>query len=169
VYVLAFAVLEPIGVPGAVFVVPASLVWPAWLAIALSVAGAVLAGLVSYVFARWVAYDFLRARLPERLRRWTREAEKRPLRTVILVRLVFFLAAPAHWALGVSGVRVGPLLLGSAIGFVPGMAALVLLGRGFVAWAREQDPLLWLALAVVGLAGWLAYAAWFRARSPKGA
>ncbi len=167
VYVLAFAALEPLGVPGAVFVVPASLVWPTWLAVLLSVAGAVGAGFVSYVIARWVAYDWLQARLPERVKRFTAHARERPLRSVILVRLVFFLAAPAHWALGVSGVRIGPLLLGSAIGFTPGMIALVVLGRESIAWIRERDPVVWVALVAVALLAWLAYGLWFRGTAAK--
>ena len=45
-YVLAFALLEPFGVPGAVFILPASLAWEPKFAISMSVLGATGAGIV---------------------------------------------------------------------------------------------------------------------------
>lgn len=124
-YVLAFTLIEPLGVPGIVFIGPATQIWDYWTVVGLSVAGAVGAGCVVYVLARWVAREWFQARLPERVRRFTAHAEERPFRTVILVRAVLFLAAPAHWALGLSQIRFAPFFFGSIIGFTPPMMALV--------------------------------------------
>src|SRR5262245_41846675 len=82
IYVAAFAVFEALGVPGAVFVIPASLAWPAEVAVTLSVFGATLAGILSFGMARWFVGDFARRHLPARLRRFTAQAVENPLRTV---------------------------------------------------------------------------------------
>lgn len=137
-YVAAFALIEPLGVPGIVFIGPATTVWPYWTVVGLSLAGAVGAGIVSYIAARWFLRDWVQEHLPPRVRRFTRNAEDRPLRTVVLVRLVFFLAAPAHWALGISNIRFVPFVLGSVIGFAPPMMVLVFGTEAVVDHLREN-------------------------------
>jgi uncharacterized membrane protein YdjX (TVP38/TMEM64 family) len=166
-YVLAFALLEPFGVPGAVFVLPASLAWPTGLAVAMSVLGATGAGIVSYLLARGVLGDLFEQRLPPRLRAFTATAREHPLRSVILVRVLFGLAAPAHWALALSGVRFGAFVAGSLVGFVPPMTLLVIFGRVAIEWLeRQRRPWLWLVAFALGAAGYFAYRWWFR-RTPR--
>src|SRR5512145_638890 len=92
-YVVAFALLEPFGVPGAVFILPASLAWPDAVAVPLSVLGATGAGVVSYGLARGVVGSAIEHRLPARVRRFTATAREHPFRTVLVVRLLFGLAA----------------------------------------------------------------------------
>lgn len=139
-YVLAFALIEPLGVPGIVFIGPATAIWPYWTVVGLSMAGAVGAGIVSYIAARWFLRDWVQQHLPSRIRRFTLHAEERPLRTVVLVRLVFFLAAPAHWALGVSNIRFVPFVVGSIIGFAAPMMALVYGTEAVVVYLQEHGP-----------------------------
>ncbi len=166
-YVLAFAVLEPFGVPGAVFVLPASLAWSPSFAIAMSVLGATGAGVVSYVLARGVLGDRFEQRLPARLRAFTAHAREHPLRSVIAVRVLFGLAAPAHWALALSGVRFAPFVIGSLIGFVPPMALFVVFGRAAIEWLeRQQSAWIWLSALALALGGYFAYRWWFR-RTPR--
>lgn len=166
-FVLAFALLEPFGVPGAVFVLPASLAWPTDFAIAMSVLGATGAGITSYTLARGVVGDAFEQRLPVRLRAITATAREHPLRTVIAVRVLFGLAAPAHWALALSGVRFSAIVVGSLIGFVPPMALFVVFGRAGIEWLeRQPSAWVWPAAVSVGALGYLAYRWWFR-RTPR--
>ena len=62
---------------------------------------------------------------------------------MIVMRLVLFLMPPAHWALGISRVHFPTFVLGSAIGFVPGIAMLTFLGGGLFELLREQPPETW--------------------------
>lgn len=151
-YLVSFALLEPFGVPGVLFVIPAALVWPKWLAALLSVAGATGAGIVGGGFARFVARDWVEARMPQRFLAFDQRLAENGLRTVILVRLFFFLAAPAHWVLGLSAVPFRTLILGSAIGFIPGIVALTLVGGPVMELARSAPPWVWagLGLAIAG-------------------
>ena len=87
VYVAVFSLLEPAGVPGTLFIVPASLVWPLWLAFLLSWAGSIGAGVVGFGFARSLGRDWVQARLPDRLRGYDQRLAERGLTTVIVVRL----------------------------------------------------------------------------------
>jgi uncharacterized membrane protein YdjX (TVP38/TMEM64 family) len=163
-WLLAFACLEPFGMPGAVFMIPASLVWPPAFAIPMCVAGATGAGVVAFALARWIGPDAILARLPERARRHTARARESGFRTALVVRLLLFLFPPAHWALGISGIRFTPFLLGSTLGFLPGMTVWVLATREF-AHLLEGLPVWEAALlgaAALALAG--AVISWRRRR-----
>ena len=166
-YVLAFALFEPFGVPGAVFVLPASIAWETDFAVAMSVLGATGAGIVSYVLARGVIGDTFEQRLPARLRLFTATAREHPLRTVIAVRILFGLAAPAHWALSLSGVRFGAFVVGSLVGFIPPMWAFVVFGRAAIVWLEGQKYVwAWPAALVAAVGFYFAYRWWFR-RTPR--
>lgn len=159
-FVVAFTVLEPFGMPGVLFVVPASWVWPLGEAFALSWLGAVGAGVVGFFFARTIGRQWVEQHLPDRFRRLDERLQTRGLVTVIVVRLVFFLAPPAHWVLGLSKVHVAPFVVGSFIGFAPGIFALVLFGDGLLRLFDRVSP------GVLGgvVAAAVAFALWRRRR-----
>ncbi|MFQ5699120.1 MAG: TVP38/TMEM64 family protein [Myxococcota bacterium] len=150
-YIVAFALLEPFGVLGLFFVVPAGMVWPAWLAFGLSLAGATGAGVVGALFARFVARDWVDSRLPARFRHFDERLAERGLQTVIVVRLLFFLSPLAHWAVGLSRVNLRPLVLGTFLGFIPGIALLTLIGSSMLDALQATPGWVWLALGAAAV------------------
>src|SRR5262245_44223426 len=90
-YLLSFSLLEPFGVPALLFIIPASIVWSPWIALALSLPGGVLAAILGFSFARYLARDWVATRLPPRLRRFDDRLDENAVVAVVLVRLVFFL------------------------------------------------------------------------------
>jgi uncharacterized membrane protein YdjX (TVP38/TMEM64 family) len=155
-YVAVFACLTPFGLPAVLMVMAAVGAWPLGWAFALTWAGAVGAGVVGFAFARWLARDWVMAHLPERFRHLDERAGERPLATVLLLRLFFFLAPPAHWALGVSRVGFGTHLFGTALGYVPWVLAYTLGGRGALELVRTQPPWVWIPVGALVAAVWLA-------------
>ena len=149
--------LEGIGVPGVVFMVAAIAIWPPSLAFLYNFLGAQMAGLVGFGFARWIGRDWVAERLPENVRRFESRIEDRGLATVVLVRLVFFLAPPAHWALGLSPVRFRDYLLGTAIGMLPWLVAVSYGGSHAFRWLAEQPREVWMLLAGLFLIGAVAW------------
>lgn len=154
-YVLAFSLLEPFFVPGFAFVVPGALIFSFPALFALSWLGSVGAGVVGFSFARFMGRDFVEKRLPERMRVYDERLATKGLQTVILVRLTLFLAPPAHWLLGLSKVRFTPFLIGTAIGFIPGIALLTyvvfFVGQSLGDWIADQPPGFFAAVAVAGI------------------
>lgn len=157
-YVLAFALLEPFFVPGFLFVLAATGIWPFWLAYALSLAGAVGAGVVGFGFARFLARDWVEARLPDRFRRYDeRLAGSTGFRSVVLVRGMFFLAPPAHWLLGLSKVGFAPFVLGTAFGFAPGIALLTWVSLQATDWLSSASFEPWVLAAAAGVVAVVLY------------
>jgi len=155
-YILCFALIEPLGVPGVVFVVSAGMIWPKPIAFGLSLLSSLLAGSMGFGFARFLARDWVERRLPARFRRFDDVLGRRGLEAVILIRLVFFLAPPAHWVLGLSKVSYRTFLVGSAIGLVPGIAVLTFLGGSLFEWLLARPPRVWAVAASVVVAALLA-------------
>lgn len=149
-FVLLFAALEPFGFPGFLFMLTAVAVWPPWQAWLLIWAGTVGAGVVGYSLARWIARDWVLARLPTRFLRLESWVAANALRAVIVTRLLFFIAPPAHWALGLTRVSFPTLLLGTLIGFAPATALIAFAGAGLLEWLQRQPPEAF-ALAIAGI------------------
>ncbi len=134
VFLLAFAILQPVGLSAHVFIIAASLVWPPALALALSWAGATLGGCTAFGFARFVGHDWVQERIPDRLRGYDERLATKGFRTVLILRLTLFTFGPMQLMLGVSKVRFGPYVLGTALGLLPLVAAETLIGASLVEW-----------------------------------
>lgn len=86
--------------------------------------GALLSGATCFLIGRYVFRDAFRMALIERfgaLRRLDRQFERHGIRTVMLLRLVLFLAPPMNWAVSATRVRFIDYLIGSAFGVIPGL------------------------------------------------
>jgi uncharacterized membrane protein YdjX (TVP38/TMEM64 family) len=153
-YVVAFAMLEPFFIPGLAFMIPGAVVFSFPELFVLSWLGSIGAGIVGFSFARFVGREFVENRLPDRLRRYDEQLATHGLRTVILVRVMLFLAPPAHWLLGLSQVRFAPFVLGTAIGFVPGIGLaaylIVFVGESLGEWISSL-PRGSIAAVIIGL------------------
>ena len=96
VFILAYATLQPFGIPGTVFVVAASLIWPWPIAFALSMVGTMAASCVGFSFARFVARDWVAGIIPARFRKYDDALERRAFSTVFLLRLIFWMPQLLH-------------------------------------------------------------------------
>jgi uncharacterized membrane protein YdjX (TVP38/TMEM64 family) len=151
-YVVLFMLLEPFGVPGIVFVVPGGLVWSWPTLFVLSWVGATGAGVCGFTFARTIGRDWVERRLSDRARAYDQALAENGLRTVIVIRLLFFIAPWAHWLLGLSRVRFRDFLLGTVLGLAPMMALFTWAGGNAVAWFSERPVLAALGFAAVVVA-----------------
>ncbi|NQZ98519.1 MAG: TVP38/TMEM64 family protein [Myxococcales bacterium] len=152
-YVLAFSCLQSFFVPGIAFVIPGAIFFSFPVLFALSWLGSVGAGIVAFSFARFMGREFVEKRLPERMRAYDERLVTKGLQTVILVRLTLFITPLAHWLLGLSQVRFTPFLIGTAIGFIPGMALLtyfvVFVGESLGDWIADRPPWFFAGVALV--------------------
>ncbi len=138
-FVLLFAVLEGLGVPSFLFVLTASVVWPFWTAFLLIQVGSVAAAVVGFVVARHLARDWVEQRLPPKLRALDERYARHALRSVLLLRLVFYAAPWTSWLLGLSSVRLGPFLAGTFLGYLPWSAVWAYIGRAGYEWLSSQS------------------------------
>jgi uncharacterized membrane protein YdjX (TVP38/TMEM64 family) len=152
-FVAAFAVAELIHVPAILFFFAAAVIWPLPSALATAYAGALVAALFVVFVARFALSDFARRhvvhRLPERLRGLDDRLAENGLREVIVVRLVTFMLPAAHWVLGVSKARTRDLVLGTAIGLLPGVVLAVVVGQSLAEHWEAWRP--WVIAGAVAL------------------
>jgi uncharacterized membrane protein YdjX (TVP38/TMEM64 family) len=154
-FVVVYTVMQPFGVPGTVFVMAAPLVWPWPTAFALSMVGTMMASMVGFSFARFVARDALASRIPERLKRYDRALEERAFVTVFLLRLVFWMPQVLHIFLGISRVSFWTHFWGSLFGYVIPLLVVSYFGQRFFTWMTHLHISPWwlLTLVVFGV-GW---------------
>ena len=130
IFVLVMWSTQPLGVPGMIYMVPAGIVWPYPLAIALSWIGNMGASYLAFAFARWFGRDWVQLRIPKRMYPYNDRLVAGGVWPIILLRLVFGQLAPADWLLGVSKVSTRNFLIGTGIGIIPGVVLFVVAGGG---------------------------------------
>ena len=161
-FVAAYAVLQPFGIPGTVFVVAAPLIWPWPVAFALSMTGTMAASVVGFSFARFVARDWVAARIPERFRKYDDAVARRALLTVFLLRLVFWMPPLLHAFFGISKVRFWTHFWGSLAGYVPPLFLVSFFGQRLFDALRNAPASFWIELGLAALLG--ALGAWWLRR-----
>lgn len=143
VFVLAYTLLQPFGVPGTVFVVAAPLIWPWHIAFALSMVGTMNASVVGFSFARFIARDWLSRRIPARFRKYDRALEEHAFRTVFFLRLIFWMPQVLHSFLGVSRVPFWTHFFGSLLGYVPPLFMVSYFGAEIIDLQGNLQPRAW--------------------------
>lgn len=128
-FVVAYAVLQPFGVPGTVFVFAAPLIWPWPVAFALSMTGTMAASVVGFSFARFVARDWVSRRIPARFAKYEEALTRRAFATVVGLRFVFWMPPMLHAFFGVSRVRFWTHFWGSLVGYVVPLLLVSIFGQ----------------------------------------
>ncbi len=148
-FVLAYASLQPFGVPGTIFIFVAPLVWPWPVAFALSMIGTMAASVVGFSFARFIARDFIAKRIPERFRKYDDALENRAFLTVFLLRLVFWMPPLLHAFFGVSKVRFATHFWGSFFGYLLPIFFVSYFGQAVYTALKNAPPAVWVATVLV--------------------
>ncbi len=142
-FVVVYSCLQPFGVNGLLFLLSAPLIWSPTDAFLLNWIGTVGTGVFSFSVARFIARDWVQERLPQRVRRFDDRLHKRGFVTVLLLRLVFYTTPTVQYALGVSRVKIGPLMLGTILGVAPFTLMTTLLGVRMSAWLDAHPVSTW--------------------------
>jgi uncharacterized membrane protein YdjX (TVP38/TMEM64 family) len=169
-FVGAYASLQPFGLPGTVFVWGAPLIWPWPVAFALSMTGTMAASVVGFSFARFVARDWVSARIPARYHRYDDALAARGLLTVVLLRFTLWMPPPLHFFFGVSKVGFWTHFWGSWIGYLIPMFLVSFFGERIVGMVFGAPTWVWasLGVAAIGLLLLLGGRARRRARPASG-
>ncbi len=150
-FVLAYTLLQPFGVPGTVFIVAAPLIWPWQTAFGLSMVGTMCASVVGFSFARFVARDWVSARIPQRFRQYETALERNALGTVFLLRLVFWMPQVLHSFFGVSKVPFWKHFWGSLLGYIPPLLVVSYLGSEIIDSSGHIRPRAFLIVASIAV------------------
>ena len=117
-FVVAYAALQPFGIPGTVFVVAAALIWPWPVAYAVSMVGTMAASVVGFSVSRLLLREWVSRLIPPTFRKYDEALAMRAFATVFFLRLVFWMPPLLHAFFGVSKVRFWTHFWGSLAGYV---------------------------------------------------
>tara|TARA_B100001778_G_scaffold206581_1_gene170705 strand:- start:60 stop:680 length:621 start_codon:yes stop_codon:yes gene_type:complete len=145
-YVLAFVAAQPLSLPGAALIIPATFVWDWWEVFVYSMLGGIIASSLGFSISRWLAQDWVRRRLPQRFIGWEKRFVDHALLSTIALRLVTGYAPAADWFLGISKVRWREFIIGTILGLIPATFLFSYYGDDTVRWVQDA-PLI--AVAVV--------------------
>ncbi len=148
-FIVAYAVLQPFGIPGTVYVVAAALIWPWPIAFGLSITGTMCASVVGFSFARFVARDAVSALIPERFKKYDEALERRAFATVVVLRFIFWMPPLLHAFFGISKVRFWTHFWGSLVGYLLPLLAMSYFGQVLFDAAKNAPTRVWVGAAGV--------------------
>jgi len=161
-FIVAYAALQPFGVPGTVFVMAAPLIWPWPVAFALSMTGTMAASVVGFSFARFIARDWVSTRIPARFQKYNDALSQRAFSTVALLRFVFWMPPLLHAFFGVSKVRFWTHFWGSLAGYAIPLFFVSFFGQALFDAFKSAPVEVWIGLGVAVAA--IALGLWARKR-----
>lgn len=161
IFIGAYTVLQPFGVPGTVFIIAAPLIWPWPTAFALSMAGTMAASVVGFSFARFVARDWIASKIPTRFRSYDEALAERGFVTVMTLRFIFWMPPLLHAFFGVSKVPFWTHFWGSAVGYIVPLLATAYFGEKLFAIMSGMSLQNWLVVVLV-VAATVLTVWWFR-------
>ncbi len=134
-FLVIFTAGELVHIPGVVFVAGAC-AFASWLpAYGLSLCGAVCSATVSFVLVRTVAGRALTGLRHRWIKKMLSMVDDRPIRTVVILRLILWMAPALNYALALTNIRFRNYLIGSAVGLALPVLGLV----AFFKWLFEKD------------------------------
>jgi uncharacterized membrane protein YdjX (TVP38/TMEM64 family) len=154
-FVVAYALLQPIGVPGTAFIVAAPLIWPWHVAFGLSMTGTMLASVIGFWLARFVGREWVASRIPPRLRKYDDALERNAFQTVFILRLLFWMPQWLHAFFGVSKVGFWTHFWGSLLGYVPPLLLVSYMGAEIFGEDGSLQPRAWVMMGVLLVASLL--------------
>jgi uncharacterized membrane protein YdjX (TVP38/TMEM64 family) len=158
VFIMVYAVGAPLFFPASVLTAAGgALFGPIWGTL-WSLTGATLGATLAFLAARYVASDWVRARMGERLTRVVRGVENEGWRFVAFVRLVpLFPFNLVNYAFGLTRIRLGAYVLTSFVCMAPGALAYTYLGYALSAAAAGWTSAIRKGLLALGLLAAIAF------------
>lgn len=147
-----FAVAASLAVPLTLLVVGMILAFGSSLGFVYALSGALLSAIISYLIGQWAGHSLLKRYTGNQLHRISQKLSKHGIFTIITIRII----PVAPFALinvvsGASHIRLRDFVLGSFIGFLPGMAAIALFTDSVLRSINEpnESNFIWLVFWVV--------------------
>jgi uncharacterized membrane protein YdjX (TVP38/TMEM64 family) len=133
-FVAAFAIGELVHVPGVVFVVAAMFAYGPGMGSVAGLVGATVSVTVTFFVVRLVGGQPLGDVERPFLRRMLAQLDRRPVTTIIVLRLLFQMLPALNYGLAMSKVRYRDYVVGSALGLVPVVLVMALAFEPIVAF-----------------------------------
>lgn len=124
IYIAAYALLITLGFPGSVLTVSGAIVFGTWLNTGLTIIGATAGACGAFLVARFLARDWVAARLDGRARRIDRWIARRGVMAVFMLRLLPIVPFNViNFASGLTAISFPDYTWTTAVGMAPGVFA----------------------------------------------
>ncbi|MEM7018215.1 MAG: VTT domain-containing protein, partial [Pseudomonadota bacterium] len=134
-------------IPGFVFVLTASAIWPFGEAVIYSWLGALGACVVGYGMAHYMAKEYADRFMPGFYQEFTRRLAQSGFGVVVFTRLFLGLTWVATFGLALSGIKFRTNILASAVTLIWPISLITFFGDIFFQWAGQQNTTTWIVLA----------------------
>lgn len=157
VFVAVYLVCSLLVVPKGMLSIAAGLAWGLLSGAGIVVVGALLGAIAAFWVGRWLGRDAVTRLAGDQLRRLDDLVERHGVAAIVVVRLIPVIPFTViNYAAGLTAIRFGPYLIGTAIGILPGTIAYVALGAYGTQPGSWEFAVAVTAFLVLTVLGWVA-------------
>lgn len=153
-FVVGYVICSLLVVPKGVLSIAAGLAWGLLPGVGLVMVGALLGAIAAFWLGRWLGRDTVARLAGKHLDRLDDLVDRHGVAAIVVVRLIPVIPFTViNYAAGLTAIRFGPYLLGTALGIIPGTFAYVALGAYGTepgSWEFAAAVAAFLALTVIG-------------------
>ena len=163
-YVAFVAVCAASTFPRMIVILAASAAFGGFLTVILTSLGGALGAGGAFLIARYVARDFVQARIPNSWHKWEARISRNGFTAMFILRAIPFspMSSP-HWGAGLTNMKFAPFFFGVMLGFGPSTIFYILFSEALVeGYKRFFDiphivPMLIVGQGIVLIAAFLFY------------
>ena len=116
-FILMYTIGTLMNIPGFLFLFVGFLVYPGISGILIGYSASVVAVTVHFFFVRALAGEALTEIKKPFIRKQVRKLTESPIRTTVLLRLIFYVSPPVNYALALSSIKWKHSLIGTLLAF----------------------------------------------------
>ncbi len=120
VYMIVYAVGVCLFVPGTLLTTLGAAIFGPYFGFIYVWVGAMIGSNLAFFIGRYLGRDFAASLIGDRLRKYDEAIERNGFATVLYLRLVYFPFTPMNFGMGLTRVRFGDYLCGTALGIIVG-------------------------------------------------
>ena len=114
-------------IPGFLFIVVAVLVYGFTIGVPLAYLGGFLSVLTHFTVVRMIGGSPLKEIKQPFIKKMLMKLEQSPIRTVVILRILFFISPPVNYALALSHLKIIDFIIGTVIGMIFPLSMLMVL------------------------------------------
>lgn len=147
-FVVSYALLQPFGAPGTVYVFAAPLIWSWPVAFALNMIATMAASVLGFAFARFIARDWVESKLTGRFKKYDEALAQSGFATVAGLRSVLWMQQTLHAFFGVSKVSFWKYFWGCLAGYTIPLFLVSYFGQQIFDILYSLPTSVWIGIAI---------------------
>ncbi|BAQ64260.1 hypothetical protein GM3709_1025 [Geminocystis sp. NIES-3709] len=164
IYIFLYILATILLVPSTPLNLSGGLIFGFWWGLLWTSIGAIIAGVVSFAYARYLGRNWVKKRFGIHLQKLDKEIKKGGMGYIFAIRLLPLIPyGIVNFSAGLTSVKEKDYFFGTIFGTIPGILPFVMMGAGFSSISKGDMLTMTISLGLIGLL--VGIATWYKKKN----